>query len=221
MLTLRGYEALRSVRKIFVPVAGQGRESFALSAIQEVISAETTLTELTFPMSTDRSVMDSAYRKNYLRISAVIRAGDDAALITIGDPATYSTAWQIVKLMQRHMPEAAFEIIPGITSYSAAASRAGIQLAQGSESMAVVSSYADVGKIEKILDCSDTVVFLKTFRSRDLIIDLLRRRGFLGNCVYVRRCGLPDEEIVRDLTMLDDEPDYFSMIILRKAGLDQ
>jgi len=219
MLTLRALEILSKASHVFIPVSGEGRESLALDIIQEIISAESSITELVFPMTSDRQIMESAYRKNYLLVSAVLRTGDDAVLATIGDPATYSTAWQILKLVHNYMPEAATEVVPGITSFAAAAARAGIQLAQGSDALAVVSSYNDPVKLEKIIDCCDTVVFLKTYRNRELVLEVLRQKGLLANCVYIKRCGLAGEEIIRDLSLLPREADYFSMIILKKEGL--
>ena len=216
---MRAFEILGTARRVFIPVSGEGRESLAFDIIQEHISAESSITELVFPMSNDRRVMESAYRKNYLMISAVLRTGDDAVLVTIGDPATYSSAWQILKLVQNYAPETVCEIVPGITSFAAAAACAGIQLAQGSDALAVVSSYNDPVKLEKIIDCCNTVVFLKTYRNRELVLEVLRKKGVLASCVYIRRCGLAGEEVIRDLTLLPPEADYFSLIILKKEGL--
>lgn len=218
LLTLRAHEILCKAGRVFIPLSGQGRESLAFDIIQETVSAEASITELVFPMSSDRQIMEAAYRKNYLLVSAVLRTGDDAVLVTIGDPATYSTAWQIWKLVESYSPEVVCEIVPGITSFAAAAARAGIQLAQGSDSLAVVSSYKDPVKLEKIIDCCDTVVFLKTYRNRELVIDMLRQKGLLANCAYIRRCGLAGEEVIHDLSSFSKDVDYFSMIILKKEG---
>ena len=219
LLTLRALELLQQARRVFIPVSGDGRESLALDIIQEHISAEASVTELVFPMSHDRQIMESAYRKNYSMVSSVLRTGGDAALVTIGDPSTYSTAWQVFRLLQQHDPESTCEVVPGITSYAAAAARAGIQLTQGHESLAVVSSYSDARKLESVIDCADTIVFLKTYRKREMLLELLRSKGLLDRCVYISRCGLPKEAIIFDFSLLPTEADYFSMIIFKKGGL--
>ena len=219
MLTVRALELLQQARRVFIPVSGEGRESLALDIIQEHISAEASMTELVFPMSHDRQIMESAYQNNYLMINAILRTGEDAVLVTIGDPSTYSTAWQVLRLLHQHAPEVAFEVVPGITSYAAAAARAGIQLTQGHESLAVVSSYSNERRLESIIDCADTIVFLKTYRKREMILELLRSKGLLDRCVYISRCGLPKEAIIYDFSLLPTEADYFSMIILKKGGL--
>ena len=219
LLTARAIELLQKARRVFIPVSGQGRESMALDIIQEHIAAEASVTELVFPMSNDHQIMEEAYRKNYLMVNSVLRTGKDAVLVTIGDPSTYSTAWQVLRLLQQHAPEAICEVVPGITSYAAAAARAGIQLTQGQESLAVVSSYSDARKLGAIIDCADTIVFLKTYRQREMILELLRSKGLLDRCVYISRCGLLNEAIIRDFSLLPKEADYFSMIILKKGGL--
>jgi precorrin-2/cobalt-factor-2 C20-methyltransferase len=220
LLTARAIELIKNSGRVFIPLSGQGRESLALDIIRGHISPEAAITELVFPMTHDRQIMEEAYRKNYLMINSVLRSGEDAVLVTIGDPATYSSAWQVLKLVKRHAPEVACEVVPGITSFAAAAARAGVQLAQGHETMMVVSSYSDVRKLETLIDCADTVVFLKTYRRRSMILDLLRAKGLFDRCIYIRRCGLAGEEIIRNLAALPDEADYFSMIILKKRGLD-
>lgn len=221
LLTLQARDILGSARRVFIPVSGKGRDSLALDILREHIPAEASVTELVFPMSVDRRVMESAYRKNYLMVTAFLRTGDDAVLATLGDPATYSTAWQVLKLLQRHAPDIECRVVPGVTSFAAAAARARLQLAQGSDCFSVVSSYADPDRLAGIIDASDTVVFLKTYRSRGLVVEALRRRGLLDRCVYIRRCGLPGEEIIRNIETLPEEEDYFSMIILsKKAGDD-
>lgn len=220
LLTARALELIKNSRRVFIPVSGQGRESKALDIIREHISPGAAVTGLVFPMTHDRQVMEEAYSKNHVMISSVVRSGEDAVLVTIGDPATYSSAWQVLKLMKRHAPEVLCEVVPGITSYAAAAARAGVQLAQGHETLMVVSSYIDTQKLATLIDCADTVVFLKTYRRRGMILDLLRSKGLFDRCVYIKRCGLAGEEIIRDLAALPDEADYFSMIILKKRGLD-
>jgi precorrin-2/cobalt-factor-2 C20-methyltransferase len=219
LLTVRALELLQKATRVFIPVSGQGRESLARDIIQEHIAAEASVTELVFPMSNDRQVMESAYRNNYLMVSSVLRTGKDAVLVTIGDPSTYSTAWQVLRLLRHHAPEVACEVVPGITSYAAAAARAGIQLTQGHESLAVVSSYSDARKLESVIEWADTIVFLKTYRQRNMILELLRSKGLLDRCVYISRCGLSKEAIIRDFSSLPKEADYFSMIILKKGGL--
>jgi precorrin-2/cobalt-factor-2 C20-methyltransferase len=129
----------------------------------------------------------------------------------------------VLNLLREEASDIELEIIPGITSYAAGAASTGEALAEGNEIMSVVSSYDLPDRIEAVIDVSDTVVFLKTYKKRDIIVDMLRKKGLSEHCIYIKRCGLEGEEVIYNLDRLPEEIDYFSMFILKKrketAGL--
>jgi len=217
LITVKAAAILGRVRKVFIPVSGQGRDSHAYAIATDYIPADTSVAELVFPMTTDREHMTRAYAENYRRIETVLRQGYDAALLTLGDPCTYSSASQIANIVHEKAPDIAVEIIPGITSFAAAAACAGFALAEGNEMLAVVSSYDSLDRIESVLDAADTVIFLKTYTQRAAIIDLLKKKQLMRAAVYIRWAGLPGEEIIRDIEHMPEEVDYLSMIIVKKV----
>ena len=73
-------------------------------------------------------------------------------------------------------------------------------------------------KIEKIIDTSETVIFLKTYRYRSRLFQLLEKKGLIDQCIYIQRCGMDGEVITRNLNNLPEDPDYFSMIIMKKQA---
>jgi precorrin-2/cobalt-factor-2 C20-methyltransferase len=216
LVCIKAAEILQRVKKIFIPVSGQGRDSLAYEIANNYIPADTTVSELVFPMTTDRQALSRAYLENYERITTVLRQGYDTALITIGDPGMYSTASQVVSLLRKHAADITVETVPGITSFADAAARAGMPLVEGNEIFSVVSSYDDTERLAAILDASDTVVFLKTYKKRTAIIELLKKKNLLQKAVYIRRSGLDGEDILHDLEKLPEELDYLSLIIVKK-----
>jgi precorrin-2/cobalt-factor-2 C20-methyltransferase len=223
LITVKAAHIFETVKHVFVPVSGEGRSSLAYEISSRYISGNTNVTELLFPMQKNKDSIREHYIANFKKIEAVLRAGKDAAIITIGDPSTYSTAWPVLNLLREEASDIELEIIPGITSYAAGAASTGEALAEGNEIMSVVSSYDLPDRIEAVIDVSDTVVFLKTYKKRDIIVDLLRKKGLIEHCVYIKRCGLEGEEVIYNLDRLPEEIDYFSMFILKKrketAGL--
>ena len=216
LLPVKAAQILKRAKKIFIPVSGEGRESLAYQIVRTYTLEDACISELLFPMLLDRGEMEKAYAENSKIIEAALREGYDAAFITIGDPGTYSTAWQILALLQEHARDLDVEILPGVTSYAAAAARAAVALAEGNDVLSVVSSYDDPERLEAVINASDTVVFLKTYKKRGLIAELLKKKGLLKQCMYIKRCGLEGEEIIRDMEKLPEAIDYFSMIILKK-----
>lgn len=218
LVTVRAAEILQRMKRIFIPVSGQGRDSYAYSNAGPFIPSDAVVSELEFPMTTDRERLSAAYKENCKLIENVVRAESEAALLTLGDPCTYSSASQIANMLRQQAPDIKIEIIPGITSFAAAAARAGLPLAEGSEILAVVSSYDRPERIEKVLHTADTVVFLKTYAQRDAIVEILRKKNLLHDAVYVRRAGLAGEEVISNLDELPEEKDYLSMIIVKKKN---
>ncbi len=216
LITVKAAQVLRDIKYVFIPVSKQGRDSIAYKIAQHHIGSRAEICQLTFPMLKDKIALHTYYRENQRHIERVLRRGDDAALLTLGDPSTYSTAWYILQVMRQAAPEVDVEIIPGISSYVYGAARAACNLAEGNEVLSVVSTYDSLERIEAVIDASDTVVFLKTYRERQRLLELLRTKGLFDQCIYIKRCGLHSEEIIRDMQQLPDEPEYLSMIILKK-----
>lgn len=216
LMTVKAMRILGQVREIFVPVVEQGKESLACGIAQRYIAPDARVTELCFPMLSDEVKVQQSQHGHYCTIEAALRQGQDAALLTLGDPGTYSTSWPIVRLMRAHAPDIEVEVIPGVTSYAHAAAQCYVCLAERDEVLSIVSSYASAERLAAVIDRSDTVVFLKTYRQRQQLVDLLERKKLIDCCIYVRRCGLRDQEIVHDLRSLSNDSDYLSMIILKK-----
>ncbi len=70
-------------------------------------------------MTYSKEDLKTKWEENVKKIKELLDEGKDVAFITIGDPMIYSTYIYILKGIEDYE----VETIPGITSYSAAASR--------------------------------------------------------------------------------------------------
>src|SRR5919199_610475 len=82
----------------------------------------------------DRELYGRAARE----IGEELRRGKSAAWITEGDPLFYSTFIHLHDELRRCCPGVRTEVIPGVTSVSAAAARAGVPIGRLDERAAVV-----------------------------------------------------------------------------------
>jgi len=215
LISVKAARVLSAAGHVFVPLSKKGRPSAARAVIGPYLRQQCEVEELEVPMARDRAAQQHC-RDGFERIAAVVRGGTDAVLVSPGDPATYSIAWPIVALFKACAPEIVCEIIPGITAHAAAAARAAITLAQGDETLSIVSAYDEEQRIERLLADSDTVVFLKTYLERPRIISLLKKHGLVDQAVYVQRSGLAGEAVISDVSSLPEQPEYLSLIIVRK-----
>lgn len=217
LLTLRAASLIKESPVICAPRASVDSESFALSVVKGLVD-ETRQKVITahFPMSMDRSVLERAWSDAAQSIAAELAAGNDVAFLTLGDPSLYSTYAYILAKVRERIPGVVSETVPGVSSISLAAARAGVDLGLGGERLAVMPMGRDMEPVKKALSEFDTVVLMKVNRAFPKLVALLDETGDLGGSVYVSRCGTAEERIIRDLKSIgDDELDYLSLVIVK------
>ncbi|ADH60198.1 precorrin-2 C20-methyltransferase [Thermoanaerobacter mathranii subsp. mathranii str. A3] len=208
LITLKAVKILQKVDVVIAPTS-KGEGSIAYEIAKPYIKGDVIFME--FPMTYSKEDLKTKWEENVKKIKELLDEGKDVAFITIGDPMIYSTYIYILKGIKDYE----VETIPGITSYSAAASRLNIPIAEGNETFAVISS-GDVTEISKALDMFDNVVLMKISRRYEEIVNLLKEKRFKGYLVI--KCGHQDEKISCDLDRyIGKKIDYLSLIIAKKV----
>ena len=218
LITLKALRVLQKVPHIFASCSSKNSYSLALNIVRCHLNGAG-IEHLPFPMTRDPQVLQEAWEKNAARVLEVLDSGSDAAFVTLGDPLTYSTFGYLLKTMKRLQPEAKVVTIPGITSYSAAAALTHTPLTEGEESFSLVSGAQGAGRLREVVDRSDNIVMLKTYRNFPEIYQALEELDLLDRAVCISRCGLEGETVVENLRDLKggDLP-YLSMVIIKKQG---
>ncbi|MDK2806040.1 MAG: precorrin-2/cobalt-factor-2 C20-methyltransferase [Thermoanaerobacterium sp.] len=207
-ITLKAVKILQKVDVVIAP-SSKGEGSIAYEIAKPYIKCDVVFIE--FPMTYSKEDLKAKWEENVKKIKTFLDDGKDVAFITIGDPMIYSTYIYILKGIEGYEAET----IPGISSYSAAASRLNIPIAEGNETFAVVPS-GDILEISKALDMFDNVVLMKISRRYEEIVNLLKEKNFKGYLVI--KCGHQDEEISYDLDKyIGKKIDYLSLIIAKKV----
>jgi precorrin-2/cobalt-factor-2 C20-methyltransferase len=219
LLTLRAVRLLGEVPVVFVPRGDTGDTSIALGIIRPFISDGQEVRELTAPMTRDRQARDRAWDEAAVQVLAVLDSGRDAAFLTLGDSTLYSTFFYLLEALQRQQPDLEVETVPGITSFSAAASLLGRALTIGQDGLAVVSATRGVDYLRQVLSSFENVVLLKVAPVMAEVQALLAELGRQGDAAYVCRCGM-DGQIIQDpLGGVGELPtDYYSLILVRHGG---
>lgn len=218
LITLKAVRVLRRVPHIFASCSTKNSYSLALNIVRPHLNGAG-LEHLPFPMTRDPRVLKEAWEKNAARVLEVLATGEDAAFITLGDPLTYSTFGYLLKTLKRLNPEVRLVTIPGITSYSAAAARTHIPLTEGEESFVLISGSQGAARLREVVNQSDNIVILKTYRHFEEIYRALEELDLLDRAVCISRCGLDGETVVENLRDFQGQPvPYLSMIIIKKKG---
>lgn len=216
LLTLRGAEILQSVDVVFYANAANGGESVSKGIIDTLPDCCESKIELVFPMTSDMSVKTTAWRENALRVAGELQEGHDCAFATIGDPSLYSTYIYLLRGLREHLPGLDVETVPGISAFQAAAAKTNEPLAEGDEVLALVPGWLEEGTTGAVAEKADTVVFLKTGKNRDRILNLVRQHG-LSTGIYAAHIGLENEVLTNNLDGLADcKSEYLSLLITRR-----
>lgn len=215
LLTVKAVRVLAGADVVYVPRSGRDRESLALETARPHLPAGCRQLSLSFPMSRDRLVLEESWRAAGEEVAARVREGLTVVFLTLGDPLLYSTYTYLLAYLARHYPDLPRETVPGITSFGAAAAAAGLPLAEGGESLAVLPCADGLGAVEKALDDFDNVVLLKVHRHLPEVARLLSARGLSDRALVAGRVGQAGQFLSRDIEGLSD-PGYMSLVIVNK-----
>ncbi|MEA3385355.1 MAG: precorrin-2 C(20)-methyltransferase [Thermodesulfobacteriota bacterium] len=219
LITLKAAKILKQVDVVFAAASTKNSYSLAEEIASTHIKEGTTLVRLGFPMTRGTEKLRTAWEENACTVVDTLRKGKDAAFVTIGDPMTYSTFGYLMRTIKEIAPDTSIEIVPGITSYHAAAAAAGEILAEAEESFTVISGALGTKKLREVIDHTDRVVMLKVYREYKEIMDVLDQLDLLMGSVLVCGCGLDRERIVRSLEDgIDSAPPYLSLLLISKRG---
>jgi len=217
LITLKAIKRLERVAVVFAAASPNNSHSLAEKIVSSHLKEAIPIERLDFPMTHDKERLKRAWRINAEKVMTFLEKGQDAALITLGDPMTYSTFGYLMRTLKETDPEISIKIIPGITSYQAGSASAGWVLAEGEESFTVVSGALGAEKLKKVINHTDKVVMLKVYRNYKEIRDTLNQLDLATKSILISRCGLGEEEIVCDMNDRPDTvPPYLSLLLIKK-----
>ncbi|OIO03329.1 MAG: precorrin-2 C(20)-methyltransferase [Desulfovibrionaceae bacterium CG1_02_65_16] len=216
LLTLKAIKTLQKVDVVLAAASTKNEASLALSIARPHLGPQAETLRLNFPMTRDAGVLENAWRENADAVAKILDAGRSAAFLTLGDPLTYSTFGYLARALALRS-EAPVAVIPGITSYQAAAAATGRVLVESGESLAVVSGVADEDSLTRVLESAQCAVILKAYKNLPAIRRVLEKLGLGDSSVFVTRLGLEGEEILTGLRNLPEKPSYYSLILVRRS----
>jgi precorrin-2/cobalt-factor-2 C20-methyltransferase len=217
LLTRKAVRILSEVDWIFYPAEARTGSSFSWRIIAPLGLPPEKCRQIFLGMSQDRTADQYTYETAVDDIVRELRQGKSVAWITQGDPLFYSTFINLYAQMRRRFPDVPMQIVPGVTSASAAAAAAGIPVTQLDEKVAVLPAVYGLENLPGLLDAFATVFLLKVNAVFDRLLDVLAAMPRAVRAVYVEQVGTPAERIVTELeTLRGQKLSYFSLVILRQ-----
>jgi precorrin-2/cobalt-factor-2 C20-methyltransferase len=216
LLTIKAARILGEVTAVFAASSSKNDYSIAEAIISPHLPPDTTVTRLAFPMTRDAAVLTAAWEANAQTVATVLADGRDAAFITLGDPLLYSTFGYLLPLLQNRLPKLPVVIVPGVTSFQAAAAKTGTILAESGENLLVASGVDEDGRLRRALEAADNAVILKAYRNFPRLRALLTDMGLAGGTTFVTRLGHNGEKVEQDLSKAPEKPHYLSLCLVKR-----
>ncbi|MER6192330.1 precorrin-2 C(20)-methyltransferase [Streptomyces cyaneofuscatus] len=218
LMTLRAVQVIGEADVIAYHSARHGR-SIARSIAAAHLRPDHIEEPLVYPVTTEttdhpggyRGALEEFYEKAAARLAAHLDAGRTVAVLAEGDPMFYGSYMHMHKrLADRY----ATEVIPGVTSVSAAAARLGTPLVEGEEILTILPGTLPEEELTARLAATDTAVVMKLGRTFPAVRAAFEASGRLPEARYVERATMAGER-TGDLADIDPASvPYFSVAVL-------
>ncbi len=193
--------------------------SIARSVAEPYLRDGQTEERLMYPVTTEttdhpggyQGALDDFYAESAERLAVHLRAGRDVVLLAEGDPLFYSSYMHMHK---RLAPQFDAEIVPGVTSVSAASAATGVPLVEGEETLTVVPGTASTSELLFRFRSADAIVVMKLGRTFERVRDALREAGRLDEAFYVERASTTVERVLPAADLNPAEVPYFSILVV-------
>lgn len=176
----------------------------ALGAAPELAEKEKLTVDM--PMTKDKEKLEAAYAAGAAALAAQLDAGKNVCFLTLGDPTVYSTYLYLHKRVAALGYET--HIVPGVTSFCAAAAELGISLCENKDQLHVIpGTYTP----SEALNLPGTKVLMKNDLPKTLAA--LRVNG--AQAAMVENCGMENQKVYRTLEEIPEDAGYFSLLIVK------
>jgi len=158
-----------------------------------------------------RGALDDFYTESAAKLAAHLDAGRDVVLLCEGDPLFYGSYMHMhTRLAGRYRAE----VVPGVTSVSAAAAVAGRPLVEGEEVLTVLPGTLPPEALAERLATADSAAVLKLGRTFEKVRKALTDAGRLDEALYVERATWAEQRVIPLSEVDPDTVPYFSVAIL-------
>jgi precorrin-2 C20-methyltransferase / precorrin-3B C17-methyltransferase len=221
LVTLKARRVIEAAAVVAYPTARPGR-SVSRRIAAGFIRADQIEVPLTFPLTTEECESPEAYERTlagfYDESAAALAqhldAGRDVAVLCAGDPFFYGS---YMYFHERLADRYETEVVPGVTSFSAAAAAAGTPLAKRDDVFTVLPGTLPADELASSLRGADAAVVLKLGRTFDRVRGAAERAGVAERGIYVERASAPEQRVAR-LEEVEGEVPYMSLLLLPTAS---
>ena len=221
LLTLAAVDAIQESTVVSYPVSTRGGESLAEKIASKWITKDKKKLPLHFPMVDDQNTLKSAWRAAGKELMKMVDKGERVVFLAQGDISLFSTGSYLSKELEKYHPECVVKLIPGVTSFSAAAAKSKLPLAFQEEELLVLPVPDSYDELKSILSDAASkkrvVVLLKLGKKWEWVKLLLEELDLIKISIFAERIGFSDQQILRASDLPSGTRPYFSLLLIRQS----
>jgi precorrin-2 C20-methyltransferase/precorrin-3B C17-methyltransferase len=218
LLTLKARRLVETVDVIAYPTARRG-PSIALGIVENHLRDEQVKLAMTYPVTTETTAHPGGYEAALSEfydswaatLAEHLEAGRNVGILCEGDPMFYGS---YIYLHERLAPRYRTEVVPGVTSFSAAAASAGLPLARRDEVLTILPGTLPEDALATRLASSDAAVVIKLGRNFPKVRDAARRADVAARAVFVERASSAGEQRAALGDVGEDTVPYMSLVLV-------
>jgi precorrin-2 C20-methyltransferase/precorrin-3B C17-methyltransferase len=219
LVTVKAARLIGAADVIAYHCARHGR-SVARSIAAPYLRGDQAEEQLVYPVTTEATdhpggydgAMEEFYAAAAARLTAHLEAGRDVVLLAEGDPLFYSSYMHMHKRIDGRFRT---EIVPGVTSVSAASAALAMPLVEGDDVLTVLPGTLPPAELAARLRGPGAAAIMKIGRSYDKVRAALGDSGRLEQAYYVERASGGDRQVTERAGDVDPSTvPYMSLVIV-------
>jgi precorrin-2 C20-methyltransferase / precorrin-3B C17-methyltransferase len=226
LVTVKAARLIGAADVIAYHSARHGR-SIARSIAAPYLRGDQIEEQLVYPVTTEpashpggyEAAIEEFYERAADRLMAHLAQGRDVVLLAEGDPLFYSSYMHMHKRISSRFRT---EIVPGITSVSAASAALATPLVEGDDVLTVLPGTLGRDELTRRLSGTGAAAIMKISRSYDDVREALKESGRLAHAYYVERASGGAQQLIEPAGDVDPSAvPYMSIIIVPGAEAGQ
>ena len=221
LLTLAAVDAIRESTVVSYPVSIRGGESLAEKIASKWITKDKKKLPLLFPMVDDQNTLKSAWRVAGKKLMKMVYGGERVVFLSQGDISLFSTGSYLSKELEKYHQECTVKLIPGVTSFSAAAAKSRLPLAFQGEQLLVLPVPNSYNELKDILSDAASqkrvIVLLKLGKKWEWVKPLLEELDLINKSIFAEKIGFSDQKILSASILPSSIRPYFSLLLIRQS----
>ena len=174
---------------------------------------------LVYPVTTEgtdhpggyQGAIDEFYEQSAARLAGHLQAGRSVVLLAEGDPLFYSSYMHMHK---RLVDRFDVEVVPGVTSVSAASAALATPLVERDEVFTVLPGTLPVDELARRLRGTDAAAIMKLGRTFPNVVAALKLSGRLDEAKYIERASTERQRVLDVADVENSTVPYFSIAVV-------